>query len=212
VPFFGIIRETLRESGESKMEQMEKWNQRWNELFKQVRILWINELSPEAFAFMNNIRFFASYLDEKKPILTLFFKTTFLDSSNVVFSIKLFFNIHYVLDNFSFSSQCDNHWLRYYSGKRSRSKAFFTDHDHFLIGEFIEKISNDIHEASALIAQEKNNYHNKLFKEQFIGRTIVGYDEETKHFLLDNDTKINADSAFRFFKSIEEQKLFKEAK
>jgi len=194
------------------MEQMEKWNLKWNKLFQQVRIRWINEMSQEAFTFMKNIRFFASYLDEKKPILTLFFKTTFFDSPDVVFSIKLFFNIHYVLDNFSLSSQCDNHLLRYYSGKRSRSKAFFTDHDHFLIGEFIEKISNDMHKAAQLITQEKNNHHNKLFKEQFVGRTIVGYDEETKHFLLDNDTKINADSTFRFFKSIEEQKLFNQAK
>lgn len=194
------------------MEQMEKWNQKWNKLFQQVRMRWITELSPEAFTFMKNIRFFASYLDEKKPILTLFFKTTFVDSPDMVFSIKLLFNIDYVFDNFSLYSQCDNYWLRYYSGKRSRSKAFFTDHDHFLIGEFIEKISNDMHEASTLIAQEKNNYHNKLFKEQFIGRIIVGYDEETKHFLLDNDAKINADSAFRFFKSIEEQKLFNQEK
>jgi hypothetical protein len=191
------------------MEQMDKWNLKWNKLFQQVRIRWINEMSPEAFTFMKNIRFITSYVIKERNF-KFFFKTTFNDKSDVIFSFTFFFDDEYTFNRVLLMSQCGNyHFYYYWNGITSRS--LFINHDCFLIGEFLEKIIDEMEKEAQLIEQEKNSHSNNLFKEQIVGRTIVGYDEETKHFLLDNDEKINAESAFRFFKSIEEQKLFKEA-
>jgi hypothetical protein len=168
---------------------VEKWQSKWNKLFERVRLRWVTELSPKAFAFIKEIEIL--YAEQYGGECVLYFK-----SMNRKHRIELEHTHRStpyitIIRGFDYSI-LDNH----NSMNRLHYKYPFEEKDAPLVMEFFLAVAEELQEIVKGMSKEKRQKDAEEAEGKLVGLTIVSVDKKRQTAKLSDGTMILLHSVF----------------